>query len=60
MPHSKGSLREIPATTLVMLKADRTVSHGRVVAIMDAARSNGLTRLAIVTEIQSADRGGRE
>ncbi|MEC8191278.1 MAG: biopolymer transporter ExbD [Myxococcota bacterium] len=44
--------------TLVMLKADRTVSHGRVVAIMDAARSNGLTRLAIATEIQSADRAG--
>ena len=42
--------------TLVMLKADRAVSHGRVVAIMDAARSKGLTRLAIATEVQSADR----
>ena len=42
--------------TLVMLKADRGVAHGRVVAIMDAARSHGLTRLAIATEIQSGDR----
>lgn len=42
--------------TLVMLKADRGVSHGRVVAIMDAARSHGLTRLAIATEIQAGDR----
>ena len=42
--------------TLVMLKADRDVEHGRVVAIMDAARSRGLTQLAIATEVGSVDR----
>ncbi len=42
--------------TLVMLKADREVDHGRVVAVMDAARSRGLTQLAIATEVRSADR----
>ena len=41
--------------TLVMLKADRGVEHGRVVAIMDAARARGLTRLAIATEIEAVD-----
>jgi len=43
--------------TLIMLKADRGVVHGRVVAVMDAARARGLTRLAIATEIQAADQG---
>ena len=42
-------------STLVMLKADRTVDHGRVVAVMDAARRHGLTQLAIATEIDKAD-----
>lgn len=42
--------------TLVLLKADRSVSHGRVVAIMDAVRSKGLTRLAIATETRTAER----
>jgi len=41
--------------TLIMLKADRGVAHGRVVAIMDAARNRGLTQLAIATEIQGSD-----
>jgi biopolymer transport protein ExbD len=41
--------------TLIMLKADREVDHGRVVAVMDAARNRGLTQLAIATEVQSAD-----
>ena len=42
--------------TLVMLKADREVDHGRVVAVMDAARNRGLTQLAIATEVRSADK----
>ncbi len=33
----------------VLIRADRRVSHGVVVAVMDAARSAGLTRLAIMT-----------
>ena len=54
-----AALERVAATdvnTLVLLKADRSVSHGRVVAIMDAARSKGLTRLAIATESEAADR----
>jgi biopolymer transport protein ExbD len=37
--------------TLVVIKADTGVDHGRVVAVMDLARSRGLTRLAIATEV---------
>ncbi|KIH75782.1 biopolymer transport protein ExbD [Geoalkalibacter ferrihydriticus] len=33
-----------------MLLADREARHGRVVELMDAARSAGFTRLAIATE----------
>jgi len=42
-------------STLIVLKADRSVDHGRVVAVMDAARSRGLTQFAIATEIQKSD-----
>jgi biopolymer transport protein ExbD len=35
--------------TLIILKADKAVSHGRVVAVMDLARNEGLTKLAIAT-----------
>lgn len=37
-------------TTLVILKADEGVNHGRVVAVMDLARSLGMHRLAIATK----------
>ena len=33
----------------VLIRADRRVPHGLVVAVMDAARSAGLDRLAIMT-----------
>jgi len=36
--------------TLVVIKADQGVSHGRVVTVMDRAKSLGLSRLAIATE----------
>ena len=36
--------------TLVIIKADTDVDHGRVVRVMDLARSKGLTRLAIATD----------
>ena len=36
--------------TLVVIKADQGVNHGRVVTVMDIARSKGLSRLAIATE----------
>lgn len=45
-------------STLVIIKADREVEHGRVVAVMDLARSQGLNRLAIATEVNGGDRPG--
>ena len=36
--------------TLVIIKADAHVDHGRVVTIMDLARGKGLSRLAIATD----------
>ena len=38
--------------TMVVIKADEGVSHGRVVAVMDLARNQGLSRLAIATETE--------
>src|SRR5512145_1712943 len=35
--------------TLVLFQADEGVPHGRVVQVMEQARSSGLTRLAIAT-----------
>lgn len=40
--------------TLVIIKADTAVEHGRVVTVMDLARSEGLARLAIATETDPA------
>ena len=42
------------SSTLIIIKADRDVNHGRVVAVMDLARSLGLSRLAIATEANLA------
>ncbi|RME26264.1 MAG: biopolymer transporter ExbD [Deltaproteobacteria bacterium] len=44
--------------SLVIVKADKTVDYGRVVAVMDLARSKGLHRLAIATEAPAAGGGG--
>lgn len=41
-------------STLVVIKADKDVDHGRVVAVMDLARTFGLG-LAIATEANEAD-----
>ncbi len=43
--------------TMVIIKADTAVDHGRVVAVMDLARGKGLTRLAIATEASSESSG---
>jgi biopolymer transport protein ExbD len=37
-------------STLVIVKADAGVTHGKVVRVMDLARNAGLVRLAIATE----------
>ena len=39
-------------STLVIIKADVAVDHGRVVTVMDLARRHGLSRLAIATDPQ--------
>lgn len=47
-------------STLVIVKADEAVDHGRVVAVMDLARSFGLSRLAIATEAGGVGQGGED
>ena len=37
--------------TMVVIKADQGVSHGRVVGVMNIARNQGLSKLAIATEV---------
>src|SRR3989304_5914268 len=39
--------------TQILIQADQRVPHGRVVEVMDLARSAGLYRLAIVTQPRS-------
>jgi len=41
--------------TLVILKADTKIDHGRVVGIMDLARREGLFNLAIATEARHSE-----
>lgn len=41
--------------SLVIIKADQGVSHGRVVWAMDLARARGLRRLAIATQAGAVD-----
>jgi biopolymer transport protein ExbD/biopolymer transport protein TolR len=45
-----GRSAERDPNTLVVIKADVGVTHGRVVGVMDIARDQGLTRLAIATD----------
>jgi biopolymer transport protein ExbD len=54
-----GALRELfikayeaNPNTLVLLQADEGVPHGKVVAVMEMARGQGLTRLAIATRAE--------
>jgi biopolymer transport protein ExbD len=46
----------VDPSTLVVIKADMEVGHGKVVTLMDLARSAGLNRLAIATD-PSAEKG---
>ncbi|MBI2358951.1 MAG: biopolymer transporter ExbD [Deltaproteobacteria bacterium] len=39
--------------TQILIQADQRVAHGKVVQVMDLARSAGLARLAIVTQPKS-------
>jgi len=40
------------AEITVIVRADREVPHGRVVEVMDAARTAGLNKLAIATQVR--------
>ncbi len=40
------------AEITVIVRADKEVSHGRVVEVMDLARTEGLSRLAIATQMR--------
>jgi biopolymer transport protein ExbD len=42
------------ADTLVLFQADEGVTHGRVVQVMELARKEGLSRLAIATRAESS------
>ena len=48
---------EAPDQATVRLRADAGVSHGAVVAVMDAVRRNGIFRLSIETRIAIEDAG---
>jgi biopolymer transport protein ExbD len=55
----RGTFRDAharSADTVVLFQADEGVAHGRVVHVMELARREGLTRLAIATR---ADPGSR-
>lgn len=41
--------------SLIVIRADRSVEHGRVVEVMDIARTNGFSRLAIAVEKASGN-----
>jgi len=51
----RGAAMDDP-NTMVIIKADTAVGHGRVVAVMDLARAQGLSRLAIATEAEQGKR----
>ena len=61
-PASLGQLKQAFSDSArdaqVVIKADKDVDHGRVVQVMDLARSHGLTRLAIATEANVQGGGG--
>jgi biopolymer transport protein ExbD len=44
--------RATGAEITVIVRADREVSHGRVVEVMDLARTEGLNKLAIATQVR--------
>jgi len=48
-----GKASQSNPKTQILIQADQQVTHGRVVEVMDLARSAGLHRLAIVTQPKS-------
>lgn len=50
LPASLTEIARGNEKTQVLIQADQSVPHGLVVTVMDAARSAGLTQLAIITQ----------
>ena len=51
---------QVHPNKLLIIKADKDVSHGIVVEVMDIARQSGVDRLAIATQLkQTAKRKGK-
>lgn len=46
---------KLNSDTVLVVQADEGVPHGRVVAVMEAARAAGLSRLAIATRAEGRD-----
>jgi biopolymer transport protein ExbD len=46
---------QLNPATLVIIQADQSVSHGKVVQVMDLAKQAGLSHLAIATEPKDGD-----
>lgn len=45
--------------SVVIIRADSVVSHGRVVEVMDMVRGKGFSRLAIAVEQVGSEKGGK-
>lgn len=52
LPSFLGPALKARADKQVIIHADRSITHGRVVTVMDLARQSGAERLAIATETQ--------
>ncbi|MBN1354710.1 biopolymer transporter ExbD [bacterium] len=53
------NMRRFEDKSVLMLKADSTVTHGRIVEVMDRAKRAGFDRLAIATSPLSGEREQR-
>jgi biopolymer transport protein TolR len=52
LPSFLGPALKARSDKQVIIHADRSITHGRVVAVMDIARQSGAERLSIATEAQ--------
>jgi|APDOM4702015159_1054818.scaffolds.fasta_scaffold71298_1 biopolymer transport protein ExbD len=55
LAHTFDASAKLNADTVLVVQADEGVPHGRVVAVMEAARAAGLSRLAIATRAEGGE-----
>jgi biopolymer transport protein ExbD len=55
LAHTFDASAKLNADTVLVVQADEGVPHGRVVAVMEAARAAGLSRLAIATRADASE-----